>query len=191
MLAGKGFREIYNMSGGIKAWNSNKAVGPQDQGLEFFSGRENVQEALMIAYSMEAGLEDFYNTMAPKGQTPGVTTLFQTLAKIETKHQDHLYGIYQSLTEEPLSRTEFAAQTETGIMEGGMTTEAYMDMFQPDLSSPVDVISLAMSIEAQALDLYQRAARNCGDSASEKAFQQIANEEKSHLRQLGDLMERQ
>jgi rhodanese-related sulfurtransferase/rubrerythrin len=190
MLAGKGFDEVYNLSGGIKAWDSNTAVGPQDEGLALFSGRENIQEALTIAYSLEAGLQDFYLAMAPKGLTSKVQKLFHALAKIETQHQDHLYGIYQSLTESPLSRSAFEAQTETDMVEGGLTTEAYLAQFQPDLSSTVEVISLAMSIEAQALDLYQRAARNCDDSASKKAFMQIANEEKAHLKQLGHLMER-
>jgi rubrerythrin len=191
MLAGKGFKTIYNLSGGIKAWDSNTAVGPQDQGMELFTGEETVQEALIVAYSMEAGLEDFYQTLAPKGLKPAVTTLFKALARIETKHQDRLYGIYHSLSDNPLSRPEFEAQTQSGILEGGMSTEAYLDQFQPDLGSTVEVVSLAMSIEAQALDLYQRAARNCSDSAGEKAFQQIANEEKTHLKQLGQLLEGQ
>jgi len=38
VLAAKGFREVMNLSGGIKAWNSQKAVGPEDQGLSLFSG---------------------------------------------------------------------------------------------------------------------------------------------------------
>ena len=191
MMAGKGFREIYNLSGGIKAWDSNVAVGPVDQGLELFSGRETVEEALIVAYSLEAGLEDFYVSMASRGRFPEVIRLFENLAKIETKHQDHLFGIYQSLAPRPLARSEFEARTQTGMIEGGLTTEAYLERFQPDLSSPVEVISLAMSIEAQALDLYQRTARSCSDPASEHAFLQIANEEKAHLQQLGQLMDRQ
>jgi len=39
VLSAKGFREVFNLTGGIKAWSSGKAVGPQDMGLGLFSGR--------------------------------------------------------------------------------------------------------------------------------------------------------
>ena len=56
MLAGKGFEEVYNMSGGIKAWLSGKAVGREEVGLALFSGKESIEETLQVAYSLEAGL---------------------------------------------------------------------------------------------------------------------------------------
>ena len=71
-----------------------------------------------------------------------------------------------------------------------MTTQEYLDLFQPDLESVKDVIELAMSIEAQALDLYLRAADRSANSESKKELSQIAAEERSHLAQLGKLMER-
>ena len=73
--------------------------------------------------------------------------------------------------------------------EGGLTTEEYMDLFQPDMDSPVDIVSLAMSIEAQALDLYQRVTQKVSNEKSKKILQQIANEEKTHLKSLGELLD--
>jgi rubrerythrin len=46
-----------------------------------------------------------------------------------------------------------------------------------------------MSIEAQALDLYLRASEKAQHEAGKKALIQIANEEKTHLARLGQLME--
>jgi rubrerythrin len=46
-----------------------------------------------------------------------------------------------------------------------------------------------MSIEAQALDLYLRAADKSSDPQSKKVLIQIADEERTHLAQLGKLME--
>jgi rubrerythrin len=74
-------------------------------------------------------------------------------------------------------------------MEGGLTTEEYLQLYQPDLERPAEVISLAMAIEAQALDLYQRAAERAETDAARSALMQIANEERSHLEQLGKLFE--
>ena len=74
-------------------------------------------------------------------------------------------------------------------VEGGLTTDEYMQMFRPDLESAVDVISLAMSIEAQALDLYTRAAGRSENQRSQGALKKIAEEERVHLKQLGALMD--
>jgi len=52
-----------------------------------------------------------------------------------------------------------------------------------------DIIALAMSIEAQALDLYMRAADRTSNPQSKKVLIQIADEERTHLAQLGKLME--
>ena len=52
-----------------------------------------------------------------------------------------------------------------------------------------DIIEVAMSIEAQALDLYSRAADRSNNPESKKALIQIADEERTHLTQLGKLMD--
>jgi len=72
-------------------------------------------------------------------------------------------------------------------MEGGLTTEDYIQRYQPNLENPAEVISLAMGIEGQALDLYQRAAERAKTAESRNALLQIAGEERSHLDQLGKL----
>jgi rubrerythrin len=189
MLAGKGFDEIINMSGGIKAWNSEKAIGGEEQGLELFSGKETPENTLVIAYSLEAGLQDFYVAMAPKVKNEGVRKLFEKLSAIEVKHQQRIYDEYIALTASTMTREEFAREKVTPAMEGGLTTEEYMAIYHPDIEVVEEVISLAMAIEGQALDLYQRAAQRAEKAASQKMLYQIASEERSHLEQLGKLFE--
>jgi rubrerythrin len=64
-----------------------------------------------------------------------------------------------------------------------------MSIYHPDIDVVEEVISLAMAIEAQALDLYQRAAQRAEEAASQQMLHQIAGEERSHLEQLGKLFE--
>ena len=66
MLAGKGFSKIYNLSGGIKAWEKEVAVGPEDTGLHLFSGVQSPEEAIVTGFALEAGLRDFYLSMQKK-----------------------------------------------------------------------------------------------------------------------------
>ena len=189
MLAGKGFDEIINMSGGIKAWKSEKALGGEELGLELFTGKESPEEALIIAYSLEAGLEDFYLAMAPKVKHEAARKLFEKLSTIEVKHQQRIFNEYIALTASSMSQDEFAREKVFPAMEGGLTTEEYMSIYKPDIEVVEEVISLAMAIEAQALDLYQRAAQRAEAAASRNVLYQIAGEERSHLDQLGKLFE--
>ena len=189
MLAGKGFREVFNLSGGIKAWNSEKAVGQEDLGLTQFSGNESPEETLIVAYSLEGGLREFYLSMVPKVKSEHASQLFEKLSAIEVKHQDRIFDEYIKITGSSISRDEFGKNIVTTAMEGGLTTEEYLKLYQPDLEAAEDVISLAMAIEAQALDLYQRAADRAGSGQGKNVLIQIAAEERVHLEQLGKLFE--
>lgn len=189
MLSGKGFDEVFNLSGGIKAWNSETAIGPQDQGMALFEGSLTSRQSLIVAYSMEQGLRDFYLSMMEKVRQDDVRGLFENLADIEIRHQQHIFEEYKRSEGTDMDIEPFEAQMLPGMVEGGMTTDEYLALYKPDLSSKVDVVSMAMSIEAQALDLYQRAADRATDEAARDSLLKIAGEEKAHLEALGKLME--
>lgn len=190
MLQGKGFNEIYNLSGGIKAWYDKVALGPEDQGLQLFEGLMSLPESLMVAYSLEQGLEDFYRSLLPQVQNAQARDIFLQLADIEIVHQENILAQYNRTTGQALSRESFEKKDMEAVIEGGLTTEEYLGLFQPDLSAMADVLSLAMSIEAQALDLYMRAAAKAQDAELRKALEQIGGEERVHLNELGKLMDR-
>lgn len=178
------------MSGGIKSWDSETASGPEELGLELFEGHESPVDILKVAYSLEQGLKEFYLSMEKQAENEKVKSLFKKLAAIEIKHQMSIYQAVCDVTGEKTGLDEFEKQVETRAMEGGLTTEQYLAMFNPDLDSAVDVVSLAMSIEAQALDLYQRVGKNIDNPVSREIVRKIAEEEKVHLASLGELMEK-
>ena len=188
ILAGKGFKDVYNLTGGFKAWKSEAAFGAEDQGLELFSGNESEERTLVVAYSLESGLRDFYLTMGSDVKNEEIRNLFSKLADIEAVHQNRLFNEYIKITGKTILREEFEKDTVTDAVEGGLTTEEYINLFQPDLESMENVIELAMSIEAQALDLYMRAADRSRDQQSAKILNELADEEHAHLARLGELM---
>lgn len=190
MLSGGGFGEVYNLSGGIKAWNGHTAHGPVDQGLELFTGRESVEEVLIVAYSLEKGLMNFYQQMLSRVTVKPVQELFQQLAAIEVNHQKRVLHEYNRITGRSFANVAFNREIVSPAMEGGLSTEEYLKRFNADLDSPAEVIELAMSIEAQALDLYHRAAENAKDPAGRAVLRQIAVEEQEHLKLLGELLEK-
>lgn len=189
MLAGKGFNQVINVSGGIKAWEDPVAFGSEELGLDLLTGKESIEETLIIAYSLEAGLQDFYVTMIDKVDADEVKSLFRKLSDIEVIHQNRILKEYVQITGKEIDRDTFESEQVEKAVEGGLTTDEYIRLFKPDLNVLSDIVDLAMSIEAQALDLYTRVANRSTDERSQGALNKIAEEERVHLEQLAKLMD--
>lgn len=189
MISEEGHKEVFDLAGGFNAWQSKRAFGDVFQGMALFPEDITPVQTLITAYSLEAGLEDFYLDMASRVKNEKTRSLFDQLSRIEVKHQDRLYQEYLARADNPVDREVFEGEIVASVMEGGLTTGEYIELFKPDLDSPPDVIGLAMSIEAQALDLYTRAASKTAQPGSKQALTQLADEEHTHLRRLGELLE--
>lgn len=156
--------------------------------MELFEDLTTPEQVLLTAYSLEEGLKDFYLKMIEKVTSTSVIDLFNKLAHVEDIHKKRLFDEYARLTGS-FDQDAFMAKLKMESGEGGLTTEEYLDRFHPDLEKVEEVISLAMSIEAQALDLYSRAARVTEDKNNKNLLNRIADEEKIHLEQLGILLD--
>lgn len=189
LLSGQGFSDIINLAGGFNGWIGEAAFFGEEKGLALFDGVESVESALAVAYSLEAGLKEFYESMAAKVDSDPARQLFHQLSQIEVKHQDRILEQYTHLTGRAVTRDTFEARQVPEVLEGGLTTEEYANLLMPSYDTVTEIIELAMSIEAQALDLYLRASEKAQNEAGKRALIQIANEEKTHLARLGQLMD--
>ncbi|GFM32998.1 rhodanese-like domain-containing protein [Desulfovibrio subterraneus] len=185
LLAGKGFEKVLNLSGGIKAWNGWKGFGDYEQGLDLFMNAENLQEVLEVAYVMEKALGDFYMDMASRVSSPKVANLFSKLASVEDKHSKTVAERLQAVT----GNAPLPEVGPDAAPEGGLSTAEYMHRLGTDTESPRDVVDFAMALEAQAMDLYARAAENAPDDSSREALERMALEERGHLKHLAVLMD--
>jgi rhodanese-related sulfurtransferase/rubrerythrin len=182
-LAVRGFGRVFHLQGGIEAWEDRTASGPIGLQLEFIRGNETAVEAAGIAYRLEAGLEMFHRTAFERSGNPQVRALLERLIKAEESHMLRLRGLLESLGSGP----EPAENTD-GKMEGGVDIESFLSQNEQYLESPRGCLELAMMIEVQALDLYLRMGQTCTDKAAKDVFFGLADEEKSHLSSLGELL---
>ncbi len=189
ILARQGYKTVYNLEGGFKAWNGEAAVGPETFGLELFSGSESLKDLIIIAYGLEHGLQELYESMQPKVENREVLELFEKLAKIEGRHKERLFREYQKLDADIADEKDFEEQLVIRTLEGGLSTEEVLNRIQPLQDSVPRILDLVMSVEAQALDLYQRAAGRQPDKEGRAFLEQLVDEEKSHLVQLGRLLD--
>ena len=188
-LSENGFAAVYSLKGGIKAWDGLKATGPEDEGMAWFRGDETVPEMLSLAYAMENGLADFYRSLAGHLDEADVLDLLERLASIEELHRERLWTLYQSHDSRGRDREAFESVLLADVMEGGFTTEELLSLYESELSTLEGTLSMAMMLEAQALDLYSRYAHKSEDETTRDVLLQIANEEKGHLEALGRLLD--
>lgn len=189
MLAGRGYDKIYNLSGGIKAWQNEVAVGPEDTGLFLFEADLDAETAIITGFGLEMGLREFYLSMQEKVNSDAAKEIFGKLADIEILHQEQLLELYEEITGKKYELEAFASKIVAPAMEGGLTTEQYLDRYSVDFEEEIEVLSLALAIEAQALDLYLRAANRSDSSETRRVLQKIADEERNHINYLGNYID--
>jgi rubrerythrin len=189
MLSGKGFKKVYNLKGGIKAWEGLVAEGPEEAGMLYLKGDETASEIIILAYGMEAGLGSLYAKLAKTLDRPEVIRVLTQLAAIEDKHKEKLYAVYRTLNPDVRDIEAFEADIAEDVMEGGLTTDEFLSRNKLAMQTLEGVLSTAMMLEAQALDLYLKYSQSVKEEKSKDTLYNIAQEEKAHLDALGKLME--
>jgi rubrerythrin len=190
-LTGKGFRQVYNLAGGIAAWQGHAAAGPGDMGMLLLEGDESPQAIIALSYGLEDGLQKFYAAAANLVTDPKVGKILAKLADIEKRHKQNLFELYHDVESEPQDRDAFEAAIDSEMMEGGFNRDSLLKQNLPAFKSPANVLNFAMMLEAQAMDLYMRYADKCEDQKVKDILFKMADEEKAHLKSLGDLIDTQ
>lgn len=177
LLLADGFTNIYNMSGGIIAYDGGKAVGDEGFGMEFFVGG-NFSDAFQMSYAMEEGLRQLYLALETLSDDDEASALLAKLAKFEDAHKAKLKTMFPDAAA--------AEEISTDSLEGGFDRQQILDHFHSRIGNLKDIIELGMMLEIQAFDLYGRLARQTEDEESKALFSYLAKEEKLHLRFLSN-----
>jgi len=157
--------------------------------MVLLTGDETPAEIILLAYGMEEGLRGFYESIAKSHPDSSLSDLLSKLAGVEVGHKARLQQLYLSFAEGPKNPKEFEEKVVSQSMEGGYTTEEFLEQNRPSLENETDLLSLAMMLETQALDLYMRYSRKSEDERSKTLLYDLAEEEKNHLALLGRLVE--
>lgn len=188
-MSGLGFKEVYNVKGGIKSWEGVKAAGPKELNLEMIKEDETPAKIIMIAYAMEAASQTFYRETKEKTDDSRLNELLATLIDVEEKHKKMLEGLFsqvESTDKDFKALKEKVSESKT--MEGGFDIKGFMKENTAFLDSFKNVVELAMTLETQSLDLYLRFAEKSGHQETKDVLFTIAEEEKGHLKSLGNLL---
>jgi len=177
VLRGRGFAEVINITGGIKAWNGLLLSGQEAKGMEFFVS-DDFADAFLMAYMMEAGLKQFYLAMAGMVEDREQKALLKHMADFEDGHMAKLLRQYRQ------EKPDHAKAENVSVMEGGFDKDKTLRAYKDYLGSMEDIIQLGMMLETQAFDLYSRLARKNDKPELQEFYRHMADEEKVHLGQL-------
>ena len=183
VLRGRGFAEVIHITGGIRAWNGLLLSGQETKGMEFFVS-DDFADVFLMAYAMEAGLKQFYLTMADMVDKKEQKALLKHMADFEDGHMAKLLHQYRQ------GLPDLDMEENVSVMEGGFDKDKTLRAYQGYLESMEDIIQLGMMLETQAYDLYRRVARNSDKPEVREFYQHMANEEKIHLSQLSRSLDR-
>lgn len=192
LLKGQDYPAVYNIMGGVDAWQGGSAVGPAGAGLAAIPDGASIEDIIAVACRMEVNLGKFYEAQAALPDNAESADTLKQLAGFEEKHKNWLLIIYRQLTGQELDPsflTDSLADGDTPL-EGGLTADEFMELNQPWLDDPTSVVETGMMFETQALDLYMRYADKVEDKESKDLLVKLANEEKAHLKALANLLER-
>jgi sulfur-carrier protein adenylyltransferase/sulfurtransferase len=189
LLSGHGFKEVYNLKGGLKAWQGVKAVGPVELNLDLIRGDESPGEMITLVYGMEEALRRYYLYFSKQSAGGAVPDLFHTLAAVEEKHQALLQKAWLGLEPRPGTVEHLTATASAQVLEGGFKFDEFVRENEPRLATEREILELALMLETQALDLYLRFADREGEGATKKILYRLGDEEKAHLAALGRLLD--
>ena len=183
MLATAGFKEVYSMEGGLRAWDGLAATGEPDAGTARFPEKASVAELIDLAWSLEEGNRKFYTELQALLIDREAVELFQNLVLAEEHHQSALADLRLKLT----NRAAGAGIPED-VMEGGMSISAALDWVSG--KKLAEVLDLAIALETNSYDLYIKMGQRGFDLKSKELFSLLAAAEKEHLGRLAGLLDR-
>lgn len=151
----------------------------------------NDAEALKIAINIEEEGLEFYSTLMKSAKDDKAKDIFSKLASAEKKHLALFQKAYLDITPpaNPVQGCEdytvdlyLKDLVDTGIF----TKKGEAGRLAAEIKTDIDALEMGIQAEKDSILYYTEAAKNTKYEAGRKAFEQLANEEKKHLRILAE-----
>ena len=172
---------VFNLSGGILAWNGHLLADTPN--LKIFDSSGSVREVLIKAMDLERGAERFYNAIRLRYNGLPWAGSVASLAGAEEAHARLIYRFWIEGQDDPPDFETVYSGLSGDIVEGGLSFSQLMDSLeQHPLKSCRAVLETALTIEYAAYDLYRHLAYRFQGERMEEVCNTIAEAEKEHMR---------
>ena len=146
-----------------------------------------------MAMEVERSGEAFYRAAAEKVDSGGVKGLFEDLADQEVKHYEFFRSLFHSIREQPLMTTGqwdeykgyLGATVQSAFFEGPDQALALLET----VDDHQEAVRMAIEFEKETL-LFFYDLRDVVPASGKKAVREIVEEERSHIRRLAAMLQR-
>jgi rhodanese-related sulfurtransferase/rubrerythrin len=190
MAMGSGvlLKTIYNLSGGIMAWDGKTLTDfPR---VKIFDNITKPDELWLKSMDLEKGALRFYSFVVEKYAAQPFVHIIAPLVKAERIHAQSIYKYWKKIAETPRPFDDLFEHLKGDILEGGENLESVINRLEAIEGNPcLGIIELALNLEYAAYDLYRNMADQTEDDNARRVFLSIAQVEKSHMQMLANAIE--
>ena len=151
----------------------------------------NDAEALKIAISIEEEGLEFYSILMKSAKDTKVKEIFSKLASAEKEHLARFQKAYLEITSPSSSVVGCEDYTvdlyiKYLIDTGVFTQKGEARRLATEIKTDADALKIGIQAEKDSILYYSEAAKNTKFETGKKAFEQLAIEEKKHLKLLAE-----
>jgi len=154
------------------------------------TGKENLLQALIEAFVMEKGTNEFYSHASEVSKNTEAKKIFRELADWEHKHMDYIQNLYQSINggQEMKSFEDFKNSTVAHATEAGIPVKDLEGKIEKyNITDEKGALTLAMEIEGKAYNLYRKLQQDAEDNNAKVVFKEMMEQEVKHIDYLKEL----
>lgn len=191
ILNGAGLDNVYNMEGGILAYNGLVAAGPPEAGVFCFPENMTPQELIAMAWYIEDGTQSFFNAIKSTAQTPSLTSILTSLVEHKLAHKKSLSQLYQQISGRSAKDNfpdSVLNKPPQNVMAGCVSVSEAIEWAKD--KEKADILDLMMALEANTLDVYLKLGRQVASNRAKATFIELSREEVRHLEQVAAVFER-
>jgi sulfur-carrier protein adenylyltransferase/sulfurtransferase len=191
ILNGAGLENVYNMEGGILAYNGLVAAGPPEAGVFCFPENMAPEQPIAMAWYIEDGSQRYFDAVKNAMQDQSVKEIFNGLIDHKIAHKGSLSQLFEKITGQRAGDdfpTSVLQSPPHNVMAGCVSVPEAVN-WSKDKRIP-DILDLLMALEANTFDLYLKLGRQVASDRARSAFMDLSEEEARHLEQLASIFEK-
>jgi len=191
ILNGAGIEDVYNMEGGMLAYNGLVAAGPPEAGIFCFPENMAPEQLIAMAWYIEDGSLQFFNTVMENFQKEEIETVFSSLIDHKTAHKRTLSRLYEKISGKKTVGDFPVVVLEKpphNVMAGCVSVPEAVNWSKDKQAH--EILDLLMALEANTFDLYLKLGRQVASDNARSVFLELSEEQIRHLEQLASILEK-
>jgi rhodanese-related sulfurtransferase/rubrerythrin len=191
ILNGAGLENVFNMEGGMLAYNGLVATGPPEAGVFCFSEDMSPEQLVAMAWYIEDGSQKYFEAVKDVSQDHELKANFTSLIKHKIAHKESLAKLFRKISGEAAGAdfpTSVLGRPPSNVMAGCVSVPEAINWTTN--KNVVDVLDFLMALEANTFDLYLKLGRHVASDRAKAVFKELSEEEARHLEQIATIFEK-